>query len=584
EYTYDKLGNMRHRIKWLNRDENTFLKEEFWYDDLNRLTDIKLNGQPTGGHDYDPDGLGNIKAKTANGQQIYSNAEYGEGNHGPHAISSAITTASVFPADPQTAEYTSFEQLYELRQGDKTLFINYGHHHQRISQRYLKQYHVTLKQWAGACEYITRNGQTTTLTYLSGPGGLYALHLINPDDSENIHYIHTDHLGSWTKVTNEEGKQVDEQSFDAWGNRRNPATWLTAGMWQTPRYDRGFTGHEHLDGFQLINMNGRMYDPVVSRMLAPDNFVQTPDFSQNFNRYSYALNNPLMFTDPSGENLMAPFFLMAMVADFTSNLINGVHDPLGTAYSNVSNTISGMNNAVQFQVYSNGNTSVSAGLDPFGLGVSITASVRHGSVTNSIHAGFGFMGGNVGISSTINSGDFSFTVGGGYNSSWTSLFAKEPKFISGSQVFGGMTYNDRSRNQSFSFGLSSLYGDYPQKNWFAGYGRGDFSFAMTNDAFTGSDWYRTAAAEVGVGEVSFGFNLFTSEPLLSEYKKRPQKGGDSEYVSPIHGKNPLGTYSTGSRVYAGMYFGYRNGNRVSRFGIDAPWVQDLFQNGIHRWV
>jgi hypothetical protein len=48
-------------------------------------------------------------------------------------------------------------------------------------------------------------------------------------------------------------------------------------------------------------MNGRIYDPVVSRMLAPDNFVQTPDFSQNFNRYSYALNNPLMFTDPSGE-------------------------------------------------------------------------------------------------------------------------------------------------------------------------------------------------------------------------------------------------------------------------------------------
>jgi hypothetical protein len=50
-------------------------------------------------------------------------------------------------------------------------------------------------------------------------------------------------------------------------------------------------------------MNGRMYDPVTSHMLAPDNFVQTSDFSQKFNRYSYALNNPLMFTDPSGELL-----------------------------------------------------------------------------------------------------------------------------------------------------------------------------------------------------------------------------------------------------------------------------------------
>ncbi|MBG0781144.1 MAG: hypothetical protein H0S84_02625 [Bacteroidales bacterium] len=160
-----------------------------------------------------------------------------------------------------------------------------------------------------------------------------------PDGSSTIHYLHTDHtsttlstgLGSWTAVTNETGTIVDEQSYDAWGNRRNPYTWRNSGLWQAPRYDRGFTGHEHLDGFQLINpdtlhfiafsgsatanfslhsvcenqasagMNGRMYDPVVSRILAPDNFVQTPNFSQNFNRYSYALNNPLMFTDPDGE-------------------------------------------------------------------------------------------------------------------------------------------------------------------------------------------------------------------------------------------------------------------------------------------
>ena len=153
-------------------------------------------------------------------------------------------------------------------------------------------------------EYITQNGQTTTLTYLSSPDGLYGLHRILPDGSSTIHYLHTDHLGSWTAVTNETGTVVDEQSYDAWGNRRDPATWTSYNYTPPePQYDRGFTGHEHLDGFQLINMNGRMYDPVVSRMLAPDNFVQTPDFSQNFNRYSYALNNPLMFTDPDGELL-----------------------------------------------------------------------------------------------------------------------------------------------------------------------------------------------------------------------------------------------------------------------------------------
>lgn len=66
-------------------------------------------------------------------------------------------------------------------------------------------------------------------------------------------------------------------------------------------FTRGYTGHEHLDMFALTNMNGRVYDPVIGRFLSPDPYVQLPDFSQNYNRYSYVLNNPLMYSDPSGE-------------------------------------------------------------------------------------------------------------------------------------------------------------------------------------------------------------------------------------------------------------------------------------------
>ncbi|MDR1526181.1 MAG: RHS repeat-associated core domain-containing protein [Dysgonamonadaceae bacterium] len=66
-------------------------------------------------------------------------------------------------------------------------------------------------------------------------------------------------------------------------------------------FHRGYTGHEHLPEFGLINMNGRMYDPLLGRFLSPDPFVQMPDFSQSYNRYSYCLNNPFKFSDPSGE-------------------------------------------------------------------------------------------------------------------------------------------------------------------------------------------------------------------------------------------------------------------------------------------
>ncbi len=65
--------------------------------------------------------------------------------------------------------------------------------------------------------------------------------------------------------------------------------------------NRGYTGHEMMPEFGLINMNGRLYDPALGRFLSPDNYVQEPGNSQSFNRYSYCLNNPLKYTDPSGE-------------------------------------------------------------------------------------------------------------------------------------------------------------------------------------------------------------------------------------------------------------------------------------------
>ena len=65
---------------------------------------------------------------------------------------------------------------------------------------------------------------------------------------------------------------------------------------------RGFCCHEMLNDFNIINMNGRLYDPVLGRFFSPDSYVQMPENSQNFNRYSYCLNNPLKYTDPSGES------------------------------------------------------------------------------------------------------------------------------------------------------------------------------------------------------------------------------------------------------------------------------------------
>ncbi|MCK9453429.1 MAG: hypothetical protein M0Q90_17170 [Bacteroidales bacterium] len=122
------------------------------------------------------------------------------------------------------------------------------------------------------------------------------------------------------------------------GYRCNAYNWTDYNVGST-LFDRGYFGHvqqpfgllfsakqirmpipqrndygEHLSQFGLINMNGRVYDPFLARFLSPDPHVQAPDYSQNYNRYSYAWNNPLKYTDPSGE------FIFTALAILTGQL------------------------------------------------------------------------------------------------------------------------------------------------------------------------------------------------------------------------------------------------------------------------
>ena len=109
----------------------------------------------------------------------------------------------------------------------------------------------------------------------------------------NSLFVFTDQQGCVLSVFDENGRKVFDATYDAWG--RQTVRLNAIGL------SRGYTGHEMMGEFGLINMNGRLYDPTLGRFLSPDNYVQEPDNSQSFNRYSYCLNNPLKYTDPSGE-------------------------------------------------------------------------------------------------------------------------------------------------------------------------------------------------------------------------------------------------------------------------------------------
>ncbi len=142
-----------------------------------------------------------------------------------------------------------------------------------------------------------------------------------PDDN----YLHKDYQGSIMAITAESGA-VRHKRYDPWGVRKNPETWDTDFSAGGSITARGYTMHEHLDDFGLINMNGRIYDPLLSRFLSPDNYIQSPDNPQNYNRYAYALNNPLKYTDPSGEFLLSAIvagaFINTAMQDMAGNIDN----------------------------------------------------------------------------------------------------------------------------------------------------------------------------------------------------------------------------------------------------------------------
>jgi len=131
-----------------------------------------------------------------------------------------------------------------------------------------------------------------------------------------IYYLCKDHLGSITGIMEPDGDILEEYSYDAWGIRRNPADWSYSNV-SAPTYTQhGFTVHEHLDMFSLIHMlseaksreqseagNGRIYDPEIARFLSPDPVIQDLYSMLNYNRYTYCLNNPLIYIDPSGYKI-----------------------------------------------------------------------------------------------------------------------------------------------------------------------------------------------------------------------------------------------------------------------------------------
>jgi RHS repeat-associated protein len=293
--------------------------------------------------------------------------------------------------------------IYNMNNSRSTMY--YGSlEADKLARRYRKHYAAD-----GSMEIKQDivNGTVEFITYIGGDAYTAPIVLKSDGTTQNYLYLHRDYLGSIVAVTNQSGAVVEKRLFDAWGNIKKVEDGSGNVLAGLTVLDRGYTGHEHLQGVNLIHMNGRLYDPVVHRFLQPDNFVQDPFFTQNYNRYSYVYNNPLKFTDPSGEIVWAPIIIGAIIGAYSGGVIANGGEFNPTKWQWDMKTLGYMASGAIVGGITGG---VSNGIATSGVAFANTKAILTGSIINGMGTHF-YTGGKTDVTLSFGFASLNFTSG-----------------------------------------------------------------------------------------------------------------------------------------------------------------------------
>ncbi len=294
-YLYNAVtGNLTQRTSLFLSDDI----EYYSYDTADRLTEWHKDSHTTPMvMTYTENG--NIYTKTNVGQ--YS---YGYDWHHAFAVESVTNAQSLIPSSALSTQFDGREMvssIYEYGSWKETTFT-YGPDGERWEMTIERPgEYEEYRNYLGDMEVTLSGPGMTRCNWYLGHGVMLFRDADNPAfSSVTPLYAYRDNQGSYIDFFRSNGTRVFEAKYDPWG--------VETVVRDSISFHRGYGGHEMLNEFGIINMNGRLYDPLLGRFLSPDNYVQEPFNTQNLNRYSYCLNNPVKHTDPSG-NFHLPSFL-----------------------------------------------------------------------------------------------------------------------------------------------------------------------------------------------------------------------------------------------------------------------------------
>jgi RHS repeat-associated protein len=314
-YGFDANLNVQSR-----EDKVVGSKEKFEYDNFNRLHRWRWKGVAgTRRTRWDYDDIGNVLLRAVEvgpGANLAYN--YNPAVAGPHAVVSTTLGTYTYDAEGnqisspgRSAKYGRQDLPTQVtRTAGKTPgAINFVYDGEMTRVRAIDQTTgISSDTLLGFYEFRRPNGK-------QGPNGehiftlwvkgrpvarrtwVFARKVLKED---TVQYLHDDHQGSIDLVSSAKGKVLERLKYEPFGRRvsvTDPAKLPGA---RKTDLDTGYTAHDHVEAWELIDMKGRFYDPILGKFLTADPFVPDPLNPQSWNRYSYVLNNPLSRRDPTG--------------------------------------------------------------------------------------------------------------------------------------------------------------------------------------------------------------------------------------------------------------------------------------------
>ncbi|GAB58219.1 toxin TcdB middle/N-terminal domain-containing protein [Rheinheimera nanhaiensis] len=323
DYNYDYVGNVTQRqLNFGNVGSQAGFTEIFGYDDLHRVTSRTISAvSGSAGYSSLPaalkmnesyrfDHFGNMTFKTNVGNYCYDSSKTnrltgvwsGSNCTGTrHYNFSYDNNGNVTNDGKRSLTYTAFDKPARVTQGANRTDFAYGPNRELYRRTDVRDNKTTDTLYIGGL--YERVSLPTAVTEHK----FYVGNAVITKRSNNAHdeyYLHKDGQGSTTSITNATGSLLQQFIYDPWGKQYSVSTNSVFTTYSNPGDSKGYTGHKMINDFDVIHMGGRIYDPTLGRFLQADPFIQAPENSQNYNRYSYVINNPLRYVDPSGYNFL----------------------------------------------------------------------------------------------------------------------------------------------------------------------------------------------------------------------------------------------------------------------------------------